>query len=251
MEVIRAEGRRRPSARALAVARLIGLGYIIAGLAIAWLTLSTPYVDVFAAHGRAFAGETTVHALAWLTALALPGLCLIIGAHRIVDFAEVPNPFAGRRTEVTAGLEASLGSDYAAVHDLVLPGGRRIARLIVGPEGIVVLGQVPDRKAIRQVEGHWEGRIDDVHWLPIEDPYDRTARDAEAVRRWLVGDEHGFVVKVYALMITDDDPPVRNPNVAIARPGQVPAYLAALPPHRTFTPARRGQVLDRIRASMA
>ena len=250
MEVIRAEGRCRPSPRALAVARLIGLGYVLAGLWIAWLTLTTPYVDVFAAHGRAFAGDGTVHALAWLTALALPGLCLLVGAHRILGFAEVTNPFAGRRGDPTTGLETTLGTDYAAVHDLVLPGGRQIARMIVGPQGVVVLARLPDPSRTRQVDGHWEGRVDADHWIPVEDPCDRTARDAEAVRRWLVGDEHGFVVKVYAVMIAEADPADRNPNVAMVRPGGLPAYLASLPPHRTFTPARRRQVLDRIRESL-
>jgi hypothetical protein len=251
MEVIRAQGRHRPSARALGLARLIGLGYVVAGLGIAWLTLTTPYVDVFAAHGRAFAGDGTVHALAWLTALALPGLCLIVGAHRILGFAELPNPFAARRIDPTSGLEASLGPDYTAIHDLALPGGRQVSRMIVGPHGIVVLARLPDPATTRQIEGHWEGRIDDDRWVAIEDPYDRTARDAEAVRRWLVADEHGFVVKVYAVMVAEVDPAARNPNVAIVRPGQVPAYLASLPPHRTFSPARRRQVLDRIQDSLA
>ena len=250
MEVISAQGRRRPTARALGIARLIGALYVATGLAIAWLTLTTPYVDVFAAHGRAFAGETAVHALAWLTALALPGLCLAVGTHRILDFADLPNPFADRRDPL-AGLGSDLGQDYTAIHGLVLPGGRQVNRLIVGPQGILVVGILPDPRSTRQLEGHWEGLLEGRIWTAIEDPLDRTARDAEAVRRWLAADEHGFVVKVYALVVADTDPVPRNPATAIVRPGQIPAFLASLPPHRTFSPARRKQVLDRIRLALA
>jgi hypothetical protein len=249
MEVISAQGRRRPTARALAIARLIGALYVATGLAIAWLTLTTPYVDVFAAHGRAFAGDTTVHTLAWLTALALPGLCLIVGTHRILDFADLPNPLGADHNPL-AGV-GNLGEDYAAVRGLSLPGGRKIGRLIVGPQGIVIVGALPNPGSSRQVDGHWEGRVRGDVWTAIEDPLDRTARDAEAVRRWLAADEHGFVVKVYGLVVAEVDPATRNPAIAIVRPGQVPAYLASLPPHRTFSPARRKQVLDRIRLSLA
>lgn len=250
MEVISALGRRRPTPRALAIARLIGGLYVVTGLGIAWLTLTTPFVDVFAAHSQAFAGQTATHALGWLMALALPGLCLIVGAHRILDFADVTIPFAGRRDPL-ADLGSSLGDEYTAVHDLVLAGGRQVGRMIVGPQGIVVLGQLPSPSTARQVDGHWEGRLDDERWVAIEDPLDRTARDAQAVRRWLVGDEHGFVVKVYAVVVTDHAPATRNAAVGIVRRGDVPAFLASLPPHRTFTPARRAQVVDRIRSSLA
>ncbi len=104
--------------------------------------------------------------------------------------------------------------------------------MVVGPHGIVVLARLPDPETTRQIEGHWEGRIDDDHWVAIEDPYDRTARDAEAVRRWLVADEHGFVVKVYAVMVAEVDPAARNPNVGDrpARPGPGLPRLAAAPP---------------------
>jgi hypothetical protein len=250
MEVIRALGRPRPTPRALAIARLIGCLYVVAGLGIAWLTLTTPFVDVFAAHSQAFAGATAMHALGWLTALALPGLCLIVGAHRILDFADVSSPFT-RRRDPLAGLGAGLGDDYTAICDLILAGGRHISWMIIGPQGIVVLGRLPNPSTSRQVDGHWETRLEADRWIAIEDPLDRTARDAEAVRRWLVGDEHGFVVKVYAVVVTDQAPANRNAAVAVVGRGGIPAFLASLPPHRTFTPARRTMLVDRIRSSLA
>lgn len=255
MEVITSRGRRRPTARALAFARLIGALYVGTGLWTAWLTLTTPFVDVFAAHGQAFASESAFHALGWAMALALPAICLIVGTHRILDFASLPNPFGSRRDPL-AGLWSSLGSDYVAVRDLGLPGGRQISTMLIGPQGIVVLGRLPNAKVAREVDGRWEGRVDDGQWIAIEDPLQRTARDAEAVRRWLASEEHGFLVKVYAAAIADGDPSAsdrvaRTATTAVVRAGDVPAFLGSLPPHRTFSSARRRQVLDRIRASLA
>ncbi len=250
MEVIRARDRRPPTERALAVARLIGALYVAAGLWTAWLTLTTPFAAVLAAHGGAFAGGSAAPALGWLTALTLPALCLLVGSHRILEYRALPDPFAARRDPLGA-LRSGLDADHVAVHDLVLPGGRLISRLIVGPEGIVVFGELPGAKATRRVDGHWEGRIDGDHWIAIEDPLQQTARDAEAVRRWLAAGEHGFVVKVYAALIAGGQDPVeRNATTAVVRRAEIPAFLASLPPHRTFSSARRSQVIERIRASL-
>lgn len=248
MEVIRAHARRRPTDRALAVARLIGALYLVTGLCLAWLTLATPFVDVFAARGRAFSSETAFHALGWLMALALPASCLLAGTHRILDFSEVQNPFTIRRDALT-GLGSGLGNEYVAVRNLVLTGGRQVSALLVGPPGIVVLGELPPATKARPIDGRWEARLGDDRWVAIENPLERVARDADAVRRWLVADEHGFVVKVYAAVIASDNSVARNATTAVVGRGQIPAFLAKLPPHRTFTSTRRKQVLDRIRAA--
>jgi hypothetical protein len=248
MEVIRAHARRRPTDRALAIARLTGVLYIITGLCMAWLTLATPFVDVFAARGRAVSSETAFHALGWLMALALPTICLIVGTHHILDFAELQNPFAARRDPL-AGIGSSLGQDYVAVRDMTLPGGRQVSSLLVGPPGIVVLGRVPAATEARQIDGRWEARVANDQWIAIENPLERVARDADAVRRWLAAGEHGFVVKVYAAVLASDESVARNATTAVVARGQIPAFLAKLPPHRTFTSARRRQVLDRIRGA--
>lgn len=246
MEVIRAHARRRPTPRALAIARLIGALYVVTGLCLAYLTLATPFVEVFAAHGRAVSNENAFHALGWLMALALPAICLVLGTHRILDFTELQNPLSVRRDPL-AGLGSTLGQDYVAVRDLILPGGRAVGTLIVGPHGIVVLGQLPSADVARLVDGRWEA-VADGQWVAIENPLERTARDAEAVRRWLASDEHGFVVKVYAAVVAGDDSVTRNATTSVIGRGQIPAFLASLPPHRTFSSHRRRQILDRIRA---
>jgi hypothetical protein len=246
MEVIRPNARPRPTERALAVARLIGALYLVAGLSVAWLTLETPFVDVFAARGQAFANEAAFHTLGWVVALCLPALCLLVGTHRILDFVELPNPFKAQRDPL-AGLGSKLGDAYVAVRGLVLPGGRAVATLIVGPPGIVVLGQLPAAHDARPVGGHWEARTSADEWVAIENPLDRAARDAEAVRRWLIADDHDFVVKVYAAVVTRRGSTVRSSTTSVIDQRGIPAFLASLPPHRTFSADRRRQVLDRIR----
>jgi len=213
---------------------------------VAWLTLATPFVDVFAARGRAVASEPAYHALGWVVALFLPVICLLVGTHRILDFTELPKPFAGRRDPL-GGLGSSLGDAYVAVRDLVLPGGRQVSTLIVGPPGIVVIGQLPPASEARPMGGHWEARTSDDQWVAIENPLDRVARDAEAVRRWLIAGDNDFAVKVYAAVVTRSSSAVRSATTAVVDRRGIPAFLATLPPHRTFTAARRRQVLDRIR----
>jgi hypothetical protein len=246
MEVIRPNARSRPTERALAVARLIGALYVVAGLSVAWLTLETPFVDVFAARGRALANEPAFHTLGWVVALCLPALCLLVGTHRILDFVDLPNPFRARRDPL-ARLGSGLGDAYVAVRGLVLPGGREIATLLVGPPGIVVLGQLPAARDARSVGSHWEARTSDDQWVAIENPLDRAARDAEAVRRWLIAEDHDYVVKVYAAVITGGGSAVRSSTTSVIDQRGIPAFLATLPPHRTFTTARRRQLVERIR----
>jgi hypothetical protein len=246
MEVIRPNARYRPSERALAVARLIGALYLVAGACLAWLTLATPFVAVFAARGRAFSYETAFSTMGWLMAVALPASCLLVGAHRLFGFVELSNPFASRRDPL-AGLGSSLGGAYVAIRGLVLPGGRQIATVLVGPPGIVVLGLLPRASEARPMGSHWESRVGDGEWVAIENPLERAARDAEAVRRWLIAEDHDFAVKVYAAVIAADQSVARTAATAVVERGQVPSFLANLPPHRTFTDDRRRQVLDQIR----
>ncbi len=246
MEVIRPNSRYRPTERALAVARLIGGLYVVAGLCVAWLTLATPFVAVFAARGRAYSSETAFITLGWMLALALPAACLLVGAHRLLDFIELPHPFAARRDPL-AGLGSKLGDAYVAVRGLVLPGGRQVSTVLVGPPGIVVLGALPAARDARPIGGHWERRVGDGEWVAIENPLERAARDAEAVRRWLIAEDQDFAVKVYAAVIASDQAISRSASTAVVERAQVPAFLATLPPHRTFTAARRTQLVDRIR----
>ena len=249
MEVIRSQARRRPSPRALAIARLIGALYVLTGLWVAWLTLTTPFVDVITAHGPTASSQVAFHALGLVTALAIPAICLLLGTNRILEFADIRNPLVARRDPL-ASLGSRLGPDYAVVRKLVLPGGRQVGALIVGPPGIVVVGALPRPGDARPMDGRWEARLADDQWVAFENPLERAARDAEAVRRWLDSDEHGFVVKVYAAVVATDDSVAGSSTTAVVRLGQIPAFLDKLPPHRTFTSDHRRRVLAHIRSAL-
>src|SRR4029079_13785356 len=110
---------------------------------------------------------------------------------------------AARPTAVTPRLAKALGSDPLAATDLMLPGGRRIHELVLGPFGIVVLGDVPPPGVSRHVGSRWEIRGARGRWIPIEAPLDRASRDAERVRGWLSTHDRDFLVRVYAAIVTD------------------------------------------------
>jgi hypothetical protein len=248
MEVIRSQVRSRPGSRALAIARLIGVLYVVTGLGVAWLTLTTPFVDAITAHGPTASSQNAYHAVGLVTALVIPAICLLLGTNRILEFADVRNPLGARRDRL-ASLGSHLGADYAVVRNLSLPGGRHVGALIVGPPGIVVVGALPRPSDARPMDGRWEARVADDQWVAIENPLERAARDAEAVRRWLDSDEHGFVVKVYAAVIASSDSVAGSSTTAVVRIGQIPAFLDKLPPHRTFSSDHRRRVLDHIRSA--
>jgi len=152
MEVIRSQVRSRPGSRALAIARLIGVLYVVTGLGVAWLTLTTPFVDAITAHGPTASSQNAYHAVGLVTALVIPAMCLLLGTNRILEFADVRNPLGARRDPL-ASLGSHLGADYAVVRNLSLPGGRHVGALIVGPPGIVVVGALPRPGDARPVDG--------------------------------------------------------------------------------------------------
>ena len=112
---------------------------------------------------------------------------------------------------------------------LVIPGGRRLHELILGPFGILVFAVVPPPSITRHVGGRWEIRDDRGRWIPIEAPLDRATRDAERVRGWLASDDRDFIVRVYAAIVTDDKTVDRSPACAVVPPSELAAWILALP----------------------
>jgi hypothetical protein len=86
--------------------------------------------------------------------------------------------------------------------------------------------------------------------MPTEDPLDRVARDAEAVRRWLTQGDLDFVVRVHAALVTADGLTPRTPLCAVITAQQIPAWLAALPRQRTLSAGRRDHLLARVRQAV-
>jgi hypothetical protein len=155
-----------------------------------------------------------------------------------------------RRRSATATVLTSLPDDVIVASGIVLPDGRPVPDLIVGPFGAAVVRELPPAAAVRIQNGNWQLRTQ-RGWVALEDPLSRTVRDSERVRRWLAHDDADFVVKTYAAVISRDLPVARTPACAVVTPDQLAAWVAALPPQRSLTAGRREQMVDRVREAAA
>jgi hypothetical protein len=82
----------------------------------------------------------------------------------------------------------------------------------------------------------------------MEAPLDRATRDAERVRGWLAGDDRDVLVRVYAVIVTDDHQIERSPACAVVSSSQLAAWITALPPQRGLTTDRRERLVEQIRS---
>ena len=106
---------------------------------------------------------------------------------------------------------------------------------------------VPPRTHSRIVGGRWEVRTR-RGWSPTESPVERTARDAERLRRWLGGEDKDFVVKIHAAVVSEDERITRIPSCAALRPDELPAWIAGLPNQRGLTESRFEELIELIRS---
>lgn len=229
-------------ARSVVVATLL----VVAGASIAWLLLATPIVNVLIPDGRPTGSQVAVDVLAWAVAIVVPAGLLLIGVARMAETFEAMVALRPRR--LSAALRAAIGPEHVAVADLRVPGGRRVNELVLGPFGIVVLGEVPPPSVSRHVGSRWELRGEQGRWIPIESPVERAARDAERVRGWLATDDRDFLVRVYAAVVTDDERVERTPSCAVVPSKDLAGWLGALPAQRGLTADRRGRLGDLMRA---
>ena len=183
--------------------------------------------------------------MAWGFAILVPAGFLVFGFARMAHTLDAATSL--RPTTVTPTLARALGPDHLAATDLRLPGGRRIHELVLGPFGILVLGDVPPAAVSRHVGSRWEIRGARGRWVPIEAPLDRASRDAERVRGWLATHDRDFLVRVYAAVVTDDPRVDRTPTCAVVKPGDLAGWLEALPVQRGLKPsgASRSQSVAR------
>jgi len=231
----------------LAVARsaIVAALLVVAAGSLAWLFVGTPLVGSLIPEGRPSDAQVIVNVLVWTAVLVVPASLLLIGVTRLVEVIEAAA--ALRPRQLSPAVREALGPDALAATDLRLPGGRRVHDLILGAFGIVVVGDVPPPSISRNVGSRWEVRDDRGRWIPVEGPVDRSARDAERVRGWLAADDRDFVVKVYAVVVTDDQRVQRSSSCAVVRPADFAAWLATLPPQRGLTSARRERVEQMVR----
>ena len=227
-------------------AALVAVMLVAAGIALAWLCLGTPLVSAVIPNGRPSALQAAAGVMVWGFAIVVPASLTILGFARIARVAESVQ--ALRPRTVTPRLVKSLGPDHLAATDLLMPGGRRIHELVLGPSGIVVLGDVPPAHLSRHVGQRWEVRGERGRWIPIEAPLDRAARDAERVRGWLASHDRDFLVRVYAAVVTDDLRVERTATCAVVPPADLAAWIDALPSQRGLTPERRERLVELVRS---
>ena len=231
----------------LAVLRSALVATLLLGTAasLAWLCIGTPLVGRLVPMGRPSDSQVVLGIALWAAVLVVPASLVLLGLSR---FAETLEAAAALRPQgLRPVVRAALGDDVLAATGLRLPGGRRVNELVLGPFGIVVVGEVPPPSISRNVGPRWEIRDSRGRWIPVEGPLDRAARDAERVRGWLGADDRDFIVKVYAVVVSTDPRVTRTPACAVVGPDDLAAWLAALPPQRGLTPVRRARVEQMVR----
>ena len=250
MQVIAVPTTARLSDR-IAFVRSLAVGVLLVadGLALGWLAFGTQMVQRFIPLGRPGPVEIASGIAVWGFAIVLPAVFLIMGIARLASIVEVVGASKPRR--VTSHLAKALGPDHLAATDLVVPGGRRLHELVLGPFGIVVVGDLPPASGTRHANGHWEIRDGRGRWIPVESPVQRAARDAERVRGWLATDDRDFLVRVYAVLVTGDATVERSPSCAVVPPSELAGWLEALPVQRGLTTERREHLVELIRSLAA
>lgn len=247
MQVIAADVPNARSER-LAVIRSAATAVLllVAGAMLGWLCLGTPLVNGFIPAGRPTTLQMAIGAGVWGFAILVPAAFLLIGFARVAATIEAAT--ALRPTAITPRLAKALGPEHLAATELLLPGGRRIHELVLGPFGIVILGDVPPASMSRHVGTRWEIRDSRGRWVPVEAPVDRAARDAERVKGWLATHDRDFVVRVYAAIISDDPRIDRTPACAVIPSADLAGWLEALPVQRGLSAERRQRLVELIRS---
>jgi len=214
---------------------------LVAAVAVAWLDLATPLLRTLQIPVRPTVAEAVVAVVAWAAALGLPAVLLVVGAVRLLDVADGLTGLH-RQAGPNGALAAQLGDGYVVCEAVRLPDGSAIPRIVLGPHGLAVLEVTPPRSATRHRDGRWELRLRDGRWVAMENPLDRTSRDAERVRRWCAADDRDFVVRVHAALVVPDASIQRTPTCAVIAADQIPSWIGSLPAQRTLTPGRRARL---------
>ncbi len=249
MQVIATHAATRTDRLLIARNALSAVLLLLVGLLVGWLCLGTPLISAVQPQGRPTAVQMAVGIVAWACAIVVPAGLLLIGVARVA--ATIDSVISLHPRAHSSRLARSLGPDHLAATSLVLPGGRRIHELVLGPFGIAILGEVPPPSMSRHTGSRWEIRDGRGRWIPIEAPVDRAARDAERVRGWLTTDDRDFLVRVYAAIVTDDRRIQRTPTCAVVAPEELAGWIAALPTQRGLTPARMTRLFELIKSVAA
>ena len=246
MQLIKPAQAMRPARGPLVMGIIVGGLLFVGGIGLAWVAFATPVVrGLSPAVVRPTTDQMIVGALVWGLSLVAPPCFAIVGAIRLsmVAAAVFRRPQLGA---VTRAIPA-LGDEYVVAPAVRLPDGRAIRNLVVGPFGVAVIGEMPSPRNTRRNGTNWELRRVDGRWGPMEDPRERTARDAERIRYWIAAEDRDFIVKVYAAVVIGDYDLTRTAACAAITADQVPGWIVSLPPQRSLNEDRRRDVVERIR----
>lgn len=248
MEVIQpSDAVRRPPLAPLVASTVIGTVLIVTGVVLAYLALATPVLSTVLPDGRLNVGQVATGITVWAIALVAPAGLVLIGTSRLVRILAAVRGRIPKRSTTVRALDG-FAEDVIVAAGIMLPDGRTVSEIVIGPFGAAVIRELPPAAVTRIREGRWELRIPGG-WITLENPMDRAVRDAERVRRWLGHDDADFVVKVYAAVVGPDSTVKRTADCAVLAPPQVASWINALPPQRTLTSGRRQQVAEIVRAA--
>jgi hypothetical protein len=235
-----------PARGPLVAGALVGLILLAGGVALAYLTIATPIVRGLTPTAiRPAPDQIFIGAIIWGATFIAPPSFALIG---LVRLAQILSVVRRRNHGLLASVATGLGDDIAVAPFVRLPEGRIVHNVIAGSYGVAILAELPPAGVSRHTGNAWEIRGANGRWVPFENPMERTARDAEGVRRWIDAEERDFVVKVYAAVVSTDSSVARTPACAVITPAQIPAWLGSLPPQRTLNADRRAELIDRIRS---
>lgn len=226
---------------------VVGGILVVGGLLLAYIALATPVLGSLLPGGRPDAARMAVGMLVWAIALVAPAAFLLAGATRLARTLAAVRRHVPHRSGPLRALH-DLPDGMVWLDGLVLPDGRPVSNLVVGPFGAAVVRELPPAAVTRVREGRWEAR-GSRGWIALEDPLERAARDAERVRRWMGHDDADFVVKVYAAVVGPEPTIARTASCAVLAPEQLPGWLSALPPQRSLTESRRARLVELARSA--
>lgn len=231
--------------RSIALGTLVGATLVIGGFTVAYMTFGTSFITRFMPGMRPEPSQMLAGMLAWTFALIAPAAFIMAGLARMA--AVIDTVSRARPHTPTVRAARSLSDEYIVMPGVRLPDGRHIRELVVGPFGLAVIEEIPPAKVSRQRDGVWEIRMQRGRWIPIENPFERAANDAEHIRGWLSDEEQDFVAKVYAAVVAPDASLPRTAACAVVTSELIPSWLSSLPPQRSLTPMRREALVRLIR----
>ena len=229
---------------------MLGGGLVAAGFVLAFLTLETSLASRLVTGGAEARQmrQLPFAAIVWWLGLVAGAALLIAGTNRL---AVVVDAVRGslRASSAVARALAGLPSESVVIRNVVPHDGRPVPTLVVGPFGVAVVEELAAADRLRRVDASWQERTSEG-WTVAEHPVDRTARDADRVRHWLTHGELGFVVRVYAALVTADATIPRSPLCAVVSADQLASWIEGLPGQRSLTEARRHRLVARAREAV-